>query len=159
MIQITPQKRILVATDPILLRWRMADQLRDHLKEAGVDRAELFESSDCRRPIRIHDLRATFVTISLATGKSEAWVCDRTGHRSSQMVNRYRRAARSVAELGLGELARLDEAIPELRPEGQLATNWPRAAEGAAKAQIADKEKPSEVAGFPLVGHEGLASG
>jgi hypothetical protein len=38
----------------------------------------------------------------------------RTGHRSSQMVNRYRHIATSFAELNLGELAPLNQAIPEL---------------------------------------------
>src|SRR6185369_14698881 len=42
------------------------------------------------------------------------WVADRTGHKSSVMINRYRRAARTVAELGLGDLRPLDEAIPEV---------------------------------------------
>jgi hypothetical protein len=50
--------------------------------------------------------RATFVTLSLANGKSEAWVSARTGHRSSQMINRYRRVSQSVAELNLGALSR-----------------------------------------------------
>lgn len=39
-----------------------------------------------RRQIRVHDLWATFVTIKLATGKSEAWIMDRTGHRFSAMI-------------------------------------------------------------------------
>ena len=34
------------------------------------------------------------------------------------MINKYRRAARTASELGLGELAPLDEAIPELRSGG-----------------------------------------
>src|SRR6266498_1460408 len=38
---------------------------------------------------------------------------DRTGHKSSQMIERYRSAARSAAELNLGPLAPLDQAIPE----------------------------------------------
>ena len=37
------------------------------------------------------------------------------GHRSSQMINRYRRAARSAKELSLPRLLGLDRAIPELR--------------------------------------------
>lgn len=63
----------------------------------------------------MHGLRRTFVTLALANGRYEAWVQDRTGHRSSVMVNRYRRAARSVTELGLGWLAPLCEASPELK--------------------------------------------
>jgi integrase len=97
---------------------QMAHQLRTDLKTAGITRAELFERSAVRRPIRVHDLRATFVTISLANGKSETWVADRTGHRTSAMINRYRRQARTWAELGLGELTALDRALPELAELG-----------------------------------------
>jgi len=78
-----------------------------------VDRTALFEKSDTRLPIRAHDLRGTFVTVALANGKTEAWVADRTGHRSSQMINTYRRTARTYAELNLGELIPMIEAIPE----------------------------------------------
>jgi hypothetical protein len=70
--------------------------------------------------IRIHDCRATFVTLSLAAGRTEAWVVARMGHRSSVMINRYRRAARMVEELGLGWLAPLDAAIPELAERRHL---------------------------------------
>src|SRR5690606_2610653 len=96
---------------------KMAALFRWHLRAAGVHRPELFERTPQRRPIRIHDQRATFCTLNLAAGKSEAWICDRTGHRSSQMVNAYRRAARTATELGLGELLPLDECVPELCPE------------------------------------------
>ena len=88
-----------------------AEWYREHLRAAGITRPVLFEKSKARQPIRLHDTRATFITIALANGKSEAWVQDRTGPRSSVMINRYRRAARTAAELGLGELGRLDLAI------------------------------------------------
>ncbi len=90
---------------------RMADTFRAELAVAGITRAELFQRTDARQPIRLHDLRATFVTLSLAAGRSESWVADRTGHRSSVMINGYRRAARTAAELGLGSLAPLDGAV------------------------------------------------
>ncbi len=96
-------------------RYNLARVFRAHLTLAGIDRKSLFETSDVRKPMRAYDLRATFVTLSLASGKSEAWVSARTGHRSSDMINRYRRIAQSVAELSLGELRPLDVAIPELR--------------------------------------------
>ena len=95
---------------------KMAAELRGDLQTAGVERETLYERSDVRRPIRVHDLRATFVTVSLANGKTETWVSDRTGHRSSEMVNRYRRAARTWSELNLGALGPLDALIPELGP-------------------------------------------
>jgi len=93
----------------------LAGLFRDALQAAGVTRVELFEAKAGRMKIRVHDLRATFVTLSLANGKTEAWVASRTGHRSSAMINRYRRAAQKVEELALRDLAPLDEAIPELR--------------------------------------------
>lgn len=88
--------------------------LRASLREAGVARSDLYEDSKTRQPIRVHDLRATFVTTALANGKTETFVADRTGHRSSTMINRYRRAARTHNELDLGTLVPLNEAIPEL---------------------------------------------
>lgn len=94
---------------------RGAERFRAHIQAAGVARAELFERTAARRPIRLHDTRATFVTVSLANGRTETWVKDRTGHRSSQMVENYRRAARALAELNLGPLAAMDQAIPEFR--------------------------------------------
>ncbi|AUX30743.1 uncharacterized protein SOCE836_028540 [Sorangium cellulosum] len=43
---------------------------------------------------------------------------DRTGHKSSRQIHHYKRAARKVAELGLGDFAPLDEANPELNGRG-----------------------------------------
>jgi integrase len=103
--------------------WRLAGLLREHLQAAGVTRAELFTRSENRRPIRAHDLRGTFVTLALANGRSETWVADRTGHTSSQMINRYRRAARGAMELELGPLAPMDDAIPELADRPFIAPN------------------------------------
>jgi integrase len=97
-------------------RYGLAESLRDALETAGVDRPQVFERTDTRMPLRAHDLRASFVTVNLALGKSEAWITDRTGHRSSQMIYRYKRQARTHAELNLGGFVPLDEALPELAP-------------------------------------------
>ncbi|HMI83066.1 MAG TPA: DNA integration/recombination/inversion protein, partial [Polyangiaceae bacterium] len=67
-----------------------------------------------RGGLRAHDLRGTFVTLSLANGKTETWLMDRTEHTTSAMLNRYRPAARSASELGLGPLLPLSAAIPEI---------------------------------------------
>ena len=93
---------------------RLAEQLRRDLRKAQVLRPELQAGSKTRLALRAHDLRATFVTIALANGRSETFVADRTGHRSSQMIARYRRQARTWEEMGLGELVPLHLAIPEL---------------------------------------------
>jgi integrase len=92
------------------------------LRTAGVTRAELFERSKSRQPVRLHDLRATFVTVSLANGKTEQWVTDRTGHKSSQMLALYSRQARTWSELELGELEPLDVLLPEVP---RAAAHWP----------------------------------
>ena len=87
--------------------------LREHLELAKVKRPQLFEHNAKRTQMNIHGLRATFVTHALANGKTETWCCDRTGHGTSTMVNRYRRQPRTIAELGPGPLTPLHDAIPE----------------------------------------------
>lgn len=91
--------------------------LRGYLRSIGLDkeRPELFASTSERRQLRVHDLRGTFVTVHLANGKSESWIADRTGHKSSQMINRYKRTARLFSEVETGDLVPLDAAIPELK--------------------------------------------
>jgi integrase len=94
----------------------LAEWLRKHLRVLGLhnERPELFITTKQRQRIRIHDLRGTFVTVALANGKTETWISDRTGHRSSTMIAAYKRPARTITELALGELLPLNEAIPEL---------------------------------------------
>lgn len=146
----------------------LAPQLRKDLEAAGVRRKELHIAGTNRQPIRVHDLRGTFITLALANGRSETWVADRTGHTSSQMINRYRRAARSASELGMGELLPLDLAIPEFRPRPEVRTaqDAPQpAAEPTVVAPVVVAEVPvnavplgSEFPGIApeLVGRQGF---
>ena len=90
---------------------QLAGLLREDLKAAGIDRPELFEHNAHRLQLRAHDLRGSFVTVALANGRSETWVTDRTGHTTSGQLMNYRRAARSVHELDLGDWADLDAAL------------------------------------------------
>lgn len=122
---------VLVFTDPrgrTPPKYTLAPLLRAHLAQLGLkdERPELFESTDARQQMRVHDLRGTFVTIALATGRTEAWVSARTGHRTSNMIARYKRVADSFEELGLGKLDPLNEAIPELRVGHQLGHTTPK---------------------------------
>jgi hypothetical protein len=48
---------------------------------------------------------------------------DRTSRTTSQMLNRYRRAARTVQELNLGCLLAMTKAIPELDEFPAIAPN------------------------------------
>jgi integrase len=122
----------------------MAIMFRRHLATAGVNRPELTERSEVRQQIRVHDLRASFVTVALANGKTEAWIADRTGHKSSAMINNYRRAARTHAELGQGTLTPLDEALGVAQTQPKAASSGERSeppareiSKNAAKAVIA----------------------
>lgn len=117
-------KREPAAGDPVFegrrgrFRSLRADTFRGHLQAAGIGRVDLFERTSKREHIWAHDLRGTFVTLSLAAGKTETWVQDRTGHTTNAMLARYRRLARTAREVGLGALQPLDEAIPEIRSAG-----------------------------------------
>lgn len=91
----------------------LAARFRRWLARAGVDRRQLHEAGTNTRRARAHELRSTFVTLALANGRTETWVADRTGHKSSAMINRYRRQSRQAREVGLGWLKPLAEAIPE----------------------------------------------
>lgn len=103
----------LVATEkqPNGDRTKIAAYYRDALKTAGVTRAELHASTEHTGKLRAHDMRATFVTVSLAEGKSETWIRDRTSHKSTAMIDRYRRMARQYETLELGSLCDLGSAL------------------------------------------------
>jgi integrase len=78
--------RLDLSQGPRWLRGKTWDPKTRHKKEIGDLRTagiELFERTASRQPIRLHDLRATFVIVSLANGKTEQLVMDRTGHKSS----------------------------------------------------------------------------
>jgi len=100
-----------IRVDGLAQRYRTL--LEGSLRSAELYRADLFVGGERRMKVRAHDLRGAFVTYALANGRTETWVMDRTGHRSSHMVNRYRRVARTVEESGLGDLVPLVQALPE----------------------------------------------
>ena len=131
-------------TDESMDEEHLAATFRTHLTRAGGMRPVLFQRTNVRNPIRLHDLRATFVTLSLANGRTETWVCDRTGHRSSQMVNGYRRAARTAEELELGPLTPLHEAIAE------LSYNVPESSPPAANGSDASHTEPEVSENAPV---------
>lgn len=81
----------------------LAATLRADLKRAGVSRSEIFEKSATRMRFSVHGLRHSFVTRSLAVGKTEDWVRLRTGHKSNELW-RYRETARSLEELEIGDV-------------------------------------------------------
>ena len=143
-VAVGPDDPVFVCEDGTSINpFNAARFFRQHLLTAGVNREEILAGKKGRMPIRFHDTRATFVTLSLAAGKTEAWVVARTGHRSSQMIARYRRAAQTVEELSLGAVLALDEAIPELRAPKKPT---PAAAEGDGEGVAAEAAGPSVAA-------------
>ncbi len=96
-----------------------SDRLRQCLRLAGVTRSVLFERNPRRRPLRLHDLRGTFVTLALALGHTEDWVTARTGHKSTLQLALYRRAVANCREHHLGWLCPLTHAL-STEPGGPL---------------------------------------
>lgn len=95
----------------------MATTLRVDLWQAGARRHQLHHAEEGWGMLRFHDLRASFVTIHLALGKTPAWVTLRTGHRSYQVLKRYERMV-EVAR-GMGPFTPLDLAL-RLRPNAEV---------------------------------------
>jgi hypothetical protein len=121
---VTPDSHVFAEEGVPLHVEHLADFVREDLKRVGVTRPQLFANKPgIRQPFRAHDLRATFVTIHLALGKTETWISDRTGHHSHEMIDRYRRKARTW---NLGPLRPFDQALPEMQnlaaidPTGEL---------------------------------------
>jgi integrase len=108
----TDDARVFAEDGVPLQALHLADLLRKDLARVGVTRAQLFERKPgVRLPIRAHDLRATFVTVNLMLGRNETWISDRTGHHSHDMIEKYRRKARTW---NLGALVPFDQALPEM---------------------------------------------
>ena len=135
---------------------RQAFWFRDHVRLSGIDRAVLHERSETSMRLRFHDLRATFVTVALANGKTETWVSDRTGHRSHGMIEKYTRAARTYQDLNLGPLLPLDQAIvweqseTAVKPSpGRGGRRTPKATRSTEKVHGAGVEPASPKAAEP----------
>ncbi len=101
----------------------LADRLRAYYDAAGSKRLELHTSTKGRRRLVVHDLRALFCTLAMARGASESWIMARTGHTTSGMLAKYRRAAASFGEGAEAALVPLHLAVPELRSEDDEASD------------------------------------
>jgi integrase len=125
----------------------LATQLRDDLKRAEVDRPKLFTGSRNRLRMRAHDLRATFITVSLASNRTWEWCQQRTGHGDS-MKQKYRRTAATWTAQQQGDLAPMHVTIPEL---AELAESIaPRLPHGGGSGSAQRLPKPSKVHGKGL---------
>ncbi|MEM6789702.1 MAG: tyrosine-type recombinase/integrase [Myxococcota bacterium] len=137
---------VIVGSQGRPLKTLRCERYRRHLRKAGVTRPELYAATKNRQPIRIHDRRAGFITLSLASGRNERWVQDRTGHTTNAMLQTYHRMARTAAEVGLGFYAPLDVALgwaeADPKPDhsgpsgGELAGQLKALAKNAKRVQV-----------------------
>ncbi len=86
------------------------------LRDSGVTRKSIVESGDGTEPLRVHDLRASFVTLSLRRGRDIKWIMTRTGHQTLGVLSVYDRLVEDANEHRLPEwFVPMAQAIPELR--------------------------------------------
>jgi integrase len=86
------------------------------LREAGVTRKSILDGADGINPIRVHDLRASFVTLSLRGKRDLKWIMTRTGHETLGVLKGYDRLVQDAEEHRLATwFDPMDRAIPELR--------------------------------------------
>lgn len=109
---------------------REAETLRADLKAAGVTREILFSDSANVEPLRFHDMRGTFVTWARRQGRGQGWITDRSGHLTTEMVERYNRAARTLADLKYEPFPDITTAIPELAEDRDNLLPFRRPARG-----------------------------
>ena len=101
-------------------------RFRGDLKDSGVTRKTLLVGADGIQPLRIHDLRASFVTLALRAGKTTKWIMTRTGHETLGVLSVYDRLVQDANEHHLPEwFAPMAQAIPELRPRAPRAKDGP----------------------------------
>ncbi len=87
-----------------------AQQLRKHLRLAGVTRTDLYTDDETRKQMTAHDLRATSITWWVIRGDSPSMVQRRAGHRCFATTDGYVRQAEMVSD-GFGAV------FPPLPPE------------------------------------------
>jgi integrase len=108
----------------------LSGRFREHLWDAGVRRRELHRDTPQRRPIRVYDQRAGFVTIAMGSGATEDWVMRRTGHTTSAMLAKYRRQVEHAREVDLGWYLDLEYCL-----SGQAARDLEGVARGVARRE------------------------
>ena len=86
-------------------------KLRQHLGLAKVDRPELMKNTGTRRWLVVHDLRATFCTVGMATGWTEFEIMCRSGHLTSTELMKYRRDVAELQKMGMAWFAPVDELL------------------------------------------------
>jgi integrase len=113
---VKPKDRVFVDENGGMLDGdHMADKLRKWMREAELDRADLYSVGPNKGRFGTHCFRRSMVTRNLALGTNEDAVRRRTGHKGDQIL-KYRQAAKALEELAMGDVWPLVFCIPELNP-------------------------------------------
>ena len=104
--------------------------LRTHLEAAGVRRAELFATTETRKRITFHDLRATYCTWAAIRGDEPLKIRARAGHEDLETTMGYVRAAEVLDRELVGEVF---PALPDslVRPLALSPPSSPPAAQAS----------------------------
>lgn len=78
-------------------RQNLARLLRQHLRVAGITRADLYADDEGRRPLTYHDLRATGITWQAMRGDAPTDIMERVGHTQITTTQGYMRRGRLMA--------------------------------------------------------------
>ena len=122
---------------------KAATTFRVHLNAAGFTREtdrDLFpegEEKKGRLTVRVHDLRGLFVSASLAQGKPDTWVMERTLHKTRSMLDEYRTSAPHFRKLG--PITPAVVAVPELAAAFTAANAAANGGEGGTRSGNSSK--------------------
>ncbi len=110
------ETRIFASKGGRLSARTVRDRFLDDVRAAGVHRPELFVQTEAEGRLRIHDLRASFVTLTLRAGWPVKTIMSRSGHESLKVLQDYDRLIEDANQLDLPAwFAPMDQAIPEFR--------------------------------------------
>lgn len=100
---------------PAKIFHHLAKRFREHLRLAGITRADLFVADDQHLAIRFHDTRATGITWMAMRGDDTTTIMERVGHRDFGTTQIYLRQADALR-------GRIGTPFPQL-PACLLDTN------------------------------------
>jgi integrase len=104
----------------------LARDLREQLRVARLERADLFASDAARKPLGFHDLRATGLTWMAVRGDDPLKIQQRAGHGDFRTTQGYIREAEAVRD-GFGDVfPPLPASLLESRDDSKSSENRPQ---------------------------------
>ena len=150
--------------------YKTADDLRQHLRTAGVTRADLFVTDETRKNLTFHDLRATALTWMAVRGDDVLRIKARAGHADLKQTEGYVRTAgeiegsigRVFAPLPACVVLGMDQTLGHYSPENagnmlqnavaeeglEPPTSTPKGPQSPAETAPADSTSPEHDRGF-----------